>query len=77
MTIEKKKTEKSIALIRWTFVFNVMSLLLNILSSFAIAFLQRSKLLLILWLKLLSTVILEPKKIKIFTAFMFSPSFLH
>ena len=62
---------------RWTFVFNVMSLLLNILSSFATAFLQRIKLLLISWLQLLSAVILEPKKIKIFTVFMLSPSFLH
>ena len=45
----------------WTFVGKVMSLLFNTLSRFVIAFLPRSKYLLI---RVLSTVILEPKKIK-------------
>ena len=56
-------TGKTIALIRWTFVGKVMSLLFNMLSRFIMAFL-RSKHLLILWLQSLSAVILEPKKIK-------------
>ena len=55
---------KTIALIRWTFVGKVMFLLSNMLSKFVIAFLPRSKHLLILWLKSPSTVILEPKEIK-------------
>ena len=41
-----------------------MSLLFNTLSGFIIAFLLRSKCLFILWLQSLSTVILEPKKLK-------------
>ena len=44
-----------------------MSLLLNALSRFVIAFLPRSKRLLISWLQSPSAVILEPKKIKSFT----------
>ena len=55
---------KTIALTRWTFVSKVMSLLFKMLSQFVIAFLPRSKHLLISWLQLPSTVILEPKKIK-------------
>ena len=46
----------------WTFVDKVMSLLFNMLSRFVIAFLPRSKCILI---SVLSTVILEPKKIKL------------
>ena len=57
-------TGKSIALTRWTFVGKIMSLLFNMLSRFAIAFLQRSKRLLISWLQSPSAVILEPKKVK-------------
>ena len=49
-----------------------MSLVLNTLSSFAIAFLPRSKCLLISWLQSPSAVILEPKKIKSVTACTFS-----
>ena len=49
--------------IRRTFVGTVMSLLFNTLSRFVIAFLPRSKRLLILWLQSPSTVILKPKKI--------------
>ena len=52
----------------WTFVGKVMSLLFNMLSRFVIAFLLKSKHLLISWLQSLSTVILEPKKIKSITA---------
>ena len=40
---------KTIALTRWTFVDKVMSLLFNLLSSLVVAFLPRSKCLLILW----------------------------
>ena len=57
-------TGKTIALTRWTFVGKVMSLLFNMLSGLAIAFLPRSKHLLISWLQSPSAVILEPKKIK-------------
>ena len=55
-------TRKTIALTRRTFVGKVMSLLLNLLSRFVIAFLPRSKCLLIPWLQSPSAVILEPKK---------------
>ena len=58
-------TEETTALTIWTFVSKVMSLLFNTLSRFVIAFLPRSKHLIISWLQLLSTVILEPKKISI------------
>ena len=51
---------KTIALTRWTFVGKVMSLLFNMLSRLDIAFLPRSKCLLISWLQSPSTVILEP-----------------
>ena len=53
-----------------------MPLLLNVLSRFVIAFLQRSKHVLILWL-LSPLVILEPKKIKSATFSTFSPSICH
>ena len=52
-------TGKTIALTRWTFVGKVMSLLFNMLSRLLIAFLSRSKRLLISWLQALSAVILE------------------
>ena len=52
---------KTITLIRWTFVGKVMSLLYNMLSRLVIAFLPRSKCLLISWLQSPSAVILEPK----------------
>ena len=57
-------TGKTIALTRRTFVDKVMSLLFNMLSWLVIAFLPRSKCLLISWLQSPSAVILEPKKIK-------------
>ena len=46
-------TGKTIALTRWTFVSIVMSLLFNMLSRFVIAFLPRSKCLLISWLQVI------------------------
>ena len=67
-------TGKAIALTRWIFVGKVMSLLFNMLSRLIIAFLPRNNHLLILWLQLLSTVILEPKEIKAATVSTFSPS---
>ena len=66
-------TGKTIALTRWTFVGKTMSLLFNMLSRFVLAFLPRSKHLLISWLQSLSAVILEPKKSK----FVVSPSTCH
>ena len=57
-------TGKTIALTRRTFVGKVMSLLFNMLSRLVIAFLPRSKHLLISWLQSPSAVILEPKKKK-------------
>ena len=54
-------TGKIIALTRWTFV-GIMSLLFNMLSTLVIAFLPRSKYLLISWLQAQSAVILEPEK---------------
>ena len=51
-------TGKTIALTRWTFVRKVMSLLFNLLSRLVIAFLPRSKPLLISWLQSPSAVIL-------------------
>ena len=70
-------TGKTIALTRWTFVDKVMSLLFNMLSRLVIAFLSRRKHLLISWLQLPSTVILEPKKIKFLTVSVVSPSISH
>ena len=57
-------TRKTIALTRRAFVGKLMSLLLNMLSKWVIAFLPNSKCLLISWLQAQSAVILEPKKIK-------------
>ena len=70
-------TGKTIALTRWTFVDKVMSLLFNMLSRLVIAFLPRSKCLLISCLQSPSTVILEPKKIKSLTVSIVSPSICH
>ena len=56
-------TGKTMALTRRTFVGKVMSLLFNMLSRLVIAFLPRSKRLLISWLQSLSAMILEPKKV--------------
>ena len=68
---------KAIPLTIQTFVSKVMSLLLNILSRFVIASLQRSKRLLISWLQSPSAVILEPKKIKSLVVSTASPSICH
>ena len=70
-------TGKTIALTRWTFVGKVMSLLFNMLSRLVIAFLPRSKRLLISWLQPPFAVILEPKKIKSATVSIVSPSICH
>ena len=70
-------TGKTIALTRRTFVGKVMSLLFNMLSRFVIAFLPKSKRLLISWLQSPSAVILEPKKIKSVTVSIVSPSICH
>ena len=70
-------TGKTIALARWTFVGKVMSLYFNMLSRFVIAFLSRSKHLLILWLQSPSAVILEPPKIKSDTVSSVSLSISH
>ena len=70
-------TVKTTALTRWTFVGKVMSLLFNMLSRLVIAFLPRSKRLLISWLQSSSTEILEPKKIKSLTVSTVSPSIYH
>ena len=70
-------TAKTIALTRQTFVDKVMSLLFNILSRLVIAFLPRSKHLLISWLQSPPAVILEPLKIKSLTVSTVSPSISH
>ena len=70
-------TGKTIALTRQTFVGKVMSLLLNMLSRLVIAFLPRSKHLLISWLQSPSAVNYEPQKIKSVTVFIVSPSICH
>ena len=70
-------TGKTIALTKCTFAGKVMSLLFNMLSRFVIAFLPRSKGLLISWLQSPSAVILEPKKIKSLTVSTVSPSICH
>ena len=70
-------TGKTIALARWTFVGKVVSLLFNMLSRLVIAFLPRSKYLLISWLQSPSAVILEPKKINSVTVTIVCPSICH
>ena len=68
---------KTIALTRWTFVGKVMSLLFNMLSRLVIAFLPRSKHLLLSGLQSPSAVILEPPKIKSVTVSTVSASICH
>ena len=70
-------TGKIIALTRQTFVGKIVSLLLNMLSRLVIAFLPRSKCLLISWLQSASAVILEPPQIKSLTVSIVSPSICH
>ena len=55
----------------------VMSLLFKTMSRLVIAFLPRSKQLLISWLQSPSTVILKPKTIKSVTVYIVSPSVCH
>ena len=57
-------TGKTIALTKQTLVSKIMSLLFNLLSRFVVAFLPRSKRLVIFWLQSPSAVILEPEKIR-------------
>ena len=68
---------KTIALTRWTFVGKVMFLLFNMLSWLVIAFLPKSKCLLISWLQSPSAVILELRKINFVTVSIVSPSICH
>ena len=70
-------TGKTIALIRWTFVSKIMSLLFNMLSRLVITFLPRIKHPLISWLQSTSAVILEPKKINSVTVSIVPPSICH
>ena len=70
-------TGKTTALTIRIFVGKVMSLLFNILSRLVIAFLPRSKHLLISWLQSPSAVISEPKERKSLTGFIVSPSICH
>ena len=70
-------TGKTIALTRQIFVSKIMSLLFNMLSRFVIAFLPRSKRLLISWLQSPSAVIFEPRNITSGTVSMVSPSTCH
>ena len=68
---------KTIALIIWISVGKVVSQFFNMLSRFVIAFLPRSKGLLVLWLQSPSAVILVPKERKYVTTSKFSPSICH
>ena len=68
---------KTIALTIQNFVGKVMSLFFNMLSRLVIAFLPRSKRLLISRLQSPSTVILEPKKMKSLTVSTVYPSISH
>ena len=68
-------TGKTIALTRWTSVGKVTSLLFNMFSRLVIAFLARSKYLLISYLQKLSEVIWESKKIKSVTVLVVSHPF--
>ena len=69
-------TGKNIALTRWTFVGKAMSLLLNMLSRLVIAFLPRSKCLLISWQQSPSAMILEPPNNKVSHCFHCFPIYL-
>ena len=64
---------KTIALTRWTFIGKLRSLLFNMLSRLVIAFLSRSKRLLISWLQSPSAVILDLPKIKSVTVSIVAP----
>ena len=68
---------KTTALIRWTFVGKVMSLLLICFLGWSELFLARSKCLWISWWQSMSAVMLEPKKVKSFTVYTFPLSICH
>ena len=70
-------TGKTTDLTIWIFVGKVMSLLFNMIYRFVIAFLPRTKCLLISWLKSPSAVILELKKIESLSVSIVSPSICH
>ena len=70
-------TGKTRTLTRQTFAGKAMSLLFHMLSMLVVAFLPRSKCLLISWQQSPSAVILEPKKIKSLTVSIVSPSICH
>ena len=70
-------TGKTIALTGWTFVGKVTSQLFYMLSRLVIAFLPRSKHLLLSWLQSPSAVILDPKKLKSLIVSIVSPSICH
>ena len=70
-------TGKTIALTGRTFVSKAMSLLFNTLSRLVIAFLPRSKRLLISWLQSPSAVIWEPPKVKSLTVSIVFPTIFH
>ena len=70
-------TGKTIALTGQNFVGKVMSLLFNMLFRFVIAFLPRTKSLLISWLQLPFTMIWKPKKIKSVTGSTFFPIYTY
>ena len=70
-------TEKTIALTIQTFVGKVMSLFFNMLPQFVIAFLPRSKHLLISWLQSPPAMILEPMKRKSVIVSIFTSSICH
>ena len=70
-------TGKTMTMTIRTLVGKVMSLFFNTPSRFVIAFLPRSKHLLISWLQSPSTMILKPKKIRSATASTFPPSICH
>ena len=72
-----RTTGKTIALTRWTFIGKVMSLLFNMTSRLVVAFLPRSRYLLISWLQSPSAVILEPPKIRSLTVPIVSPLVCH
>ena len=67
-------TGKMITFTIWTIAGKVMSVLFNMLFGFVIAFIPRSKNLLILWLQSLSEMIMEPRKIKSVTVSILYPS---
>ena len=69
-------TGKTIVLTIWTFIGRIMSLLFNMLSRLVIAFLPRSKCLLISWLQSPSAVIFEPPQNKVCHCFHCFPKYL-